>query len=521
MFVVNHAPTPPVPAEVAQRSAFAASSPAADVQLDVDSHGYHYAVIGDHLIGAAAVTAALQRGATPKEALAALKQTYEAAGYFLVALVAQTNDKRVLLQIVSGRLTRVDGPPALVAYFEHLKGDATISSSDVFRQSVLAQAWAATNSQLPQIAFSPAAEAGGSVITITQKPLENSHSVGGSLTVGNFGNRYAGHYLAQAQAYAQHDGFNLQVGHSRALTGLDENTRGAYYASSNANLSAVTPVGTFQLDASNTRYRLGNAFAPLYPAGSIKVRGGSATQLLRADEQQRWSLQEGLHHIQDSETVFGGLYTLRQQKYAVWDLHSDYSLRFGGIARQPASISLSGGFKLGAARGNAGFNHAPGSPTGHFQLVTASAGITQSIGNGRNLQFKLSGQTTTDTLPSYQQWVLGGFDNLTAYLPGTIVGDRGYLAHVTLQGAPWRPGPFTLQPSVFVEYGAARYSYVPVRTATWQSLDDAGASVTIGVPRANVSAILAYAVPLGARHVSASLRRGQQAHLSFYVQIGF
>ena len=90
------------------------------------------------------------------------------------------------------------------------------------------------------------------VMQIGQTPLADSHSVGGSLTTGNFGNRYAGHFLAQAQAWARHDGITVQVSHSRALTGMDENTRGAYYSATSATVSAVTPLGTFQLDGGTT-----------------------------------------------------------------------------------------------------------------------------------------------------------------------------------------------------------------------------------------------------------------------------
>lgn len=354
---------------------------------------------------------------------------------------------------------------------------------------------------------------------ISQVPLADNRAVGGSLTAGNFGNRYAGHYVAQAQAYAQHDGLTVQLSHSRALTGMDENTRGAYYAATSGSLSAITPVGTFQFDGSSTRYQLGKAFAPLYPAGKVKVFGASATQWLYADDVHRWTLQEGLHHVRDSEAVFNGAYTLRDQKFNVLDISTDYSWRFGGLLQQPASLALSGGAKLGSTRGDSGFNHAPGSPTGHFQVFTASVGLTQALARGYSVQFNVSGQGTPDTLPSYEQWVLGGLGNLTAYLPGTIVGDRGYLGRLTVQGPQWNAGSLRLRPSVFAEYGAARYRYIPPLAPTWQSLDDLGASLSLSLPWARSSAMLAYARPLGSRHVAAPLRDSQQAHVFFYVQV--
>ena len=496
-----------------------ATQAAAATRQEVTSHGYHYIVVGNTLLAPNELQSALETGDTPQAAVSALKKAYEGKGYFLVALVAKAQEKEVWLQVVQGRLTHVDGPAHLAKFFTGLKGDDQIRNSDVIRQSTLAQAYAATNGQQPQLSFKPAPEVGGSSMVIDEKPVPDARAFGGSVTTGNFGNRYAGHYLAQAQAYAQHDGFTLQVNHSRALTGMDENTHGAYYAATSANLSAITPLGTFQADTSATSYQLGKAFAPLFPAGKIKVFGLSANQLLYADDAHRWSLKEGLHHIRDTGTVFNNSFTLRDQKYNVLDLGSDYSQRFGGWSGRPASVSLSAGIKLGSARGDSGFDRGAGRPTGHFQVYSASADLTQTLPRDYSVQFSLSGQSSPDILPSYQQWVLGGLNNLTAYLPGTIVGDRGYLGRVTVQGPQWRAGPLQLRPNVFAEYGATRYSFITAGSPTWQSLDDVGASLSLSLPGARTSAILAYAKPLGSRHVPTTVRDGQRAHAFFYLQV--
>jgi hemolysin activation/secretion protein len=512
------------PASVAHAAA-PSSSAAAAVQSEapprqeLDSHGYHYIIVGNHLLTKVELAQAVKSGATPKDAVAALKKAYERKGYFLVALLGKEQHGEVWLQVIQGRLTHVDGPQHMVAFFDHLKGDDRIKNSDVIRPSILAQAYAATNGQQPQISFKPSPEVGGSTMDISEVPLADSHAVGGSLTAGNYGNRYAGHYLAQAQAWARHDGVTLQLSHSRALTGLDANTRGAYYSATSGSVSAVTPLGTFQLDGSTTTYRLGKAFAPLYPVGKIRTWGLAGTQLLYADEQRRWSLQEGVHRVTNSQTVFGGTYTLQDQKYVVWDASSDFSWRFSGLFSQVASLSASGGLKLGTAGAGGGFTRAPGSPTGHFRLYTGSVVVTQALSHQYSLQFNLSGQASTDTLPSYQQWVLGGINNLSAWLPGTIVGDRGYLGRLTLQGPQWTFGPMRVSANLFSEYGASRYSYIPALAPVWQALDDVGASASIAVPVAHTSLTLTYAKPVGSRDVTEVLRRGQRAHFFAILQV--
>ncbi len=518
--IPHHAPSAIQRAATSSRANAPQKHPRGPV-LTVHSHGYVYMVSGSQLLSAQDVRAALQAASGPRAAIGGLKQAYQKQGYFLVAVVGRMRGKRVQVRVVQGRLTHVDGPARLTRFFSALKGDDTVKNSDVIRQSTLAQEYAATNGQQPQISFKPAPEFGGSRMHIGEKPLKDYSPVGGSVTFGNFGNRYAGHYLAQAQAYARHDGYTFQVTHARALTGLDANTRGAYYSSTGASLSDVTPLGTYTLNYDYTRFQLGQAFAPLFPLGRIKHFGLAGTQLLYADGDSRWTLDEGVQHIRDTETVFSGAYTLREQNYTVYHLGSDYAWRFGGLFKHAASLSVGGSVKLGGASGNNGFPHGTGAPTPHFQLYTGHASVVQSLAHDVSLKLDLSGQASTDTLPEYQQWVLGGLNNLTAYLPGTIVGDRGYLGRLTLQGPQWTVGPLHMRPSVFAEHGAARHSFIPAQSPMWQRLTDAGLGLSMRLPVAHTSATLAYARPLDAHNVARKLRRGQRAHLFFYLQIAY
>lgn len=515
MLPVTTGPDQPPPAPIVQAAAPVLS------RLDVESHGYTYVVLGNTLLPEAEVRRALAQAKTPRDALADLRAAYLARGYFLVALVAKVDQQQVLLRVVQGRLTHIDGPEDIARFFDGLKNDETVRSSDVIRRSLLAQAYAATNGKQPQIGFKPAPEVGGSTMQIEQKNAPDQRPVGASLTYGNYGNRYAGHQLAQAQFYARHNGFSLQANYSRALTGMDENTRGAYYAAGGATLSWVNPWGIYQVDDQYTKYELGKAFAPLYPVGRIHVWGLSGTQYLYADDRTRWTVSEGAHAIHDQETVFQGFYTLRNQRYFVTDLGTDASWRLAGLAGRPASLAVGGQVKWGGARAADGFSPGTGNPTPHFRIYALNASVSQALPHDYVASFSLNGQHSTDILPSYEQWVLGGLNNIAAYLPGTVVGDRGYLTRAALQAPQWSLGPLRWRPTLYGEYGTARYTYVPPKSPTWQRLADLGLSLNLDLPAAGLSAMLSYAKPVGASGVARSYRAGQRSHLFFYLQAAF
>lgn len=521
MFPAVLPPPSPPPASVAQTprtpaAAFGESSP-----QTVDSHGYHYIVVDNRLLTEADVRTALESAGSPRAALGALKQAYESKGFFLVALVGTEKDKNVTIRVIQGRLTHVEGSKHLAAFFVGLEDDDTLRRSDVVRSSILAQAYAATNGKQPQISFHPAPEVGGSTMQVGESDLQGSHRFGANVSFGNFGNRYAGHYIAQGSLSLQGQGMTLQVSQAHALPGMATDTHGAFYRNDQAKFSAITPVGILGLDASKTQYHLGEAFAPLYPAGRIEVFGATATQLVYADETRRWSFSEGAHRIHDANTVFSGLYSLYDRRFNLFDLGSDFSWRFGGLFKRPAALNLSVGAKLGSAQADWGFTRAKGAPASHFKIYTASAGLTQSLAHGFSMKLDISGQATPYTLPSYEQWVLGGLNNLAAWMPGTIVGDRGYLGRFTVQAPEWRAGPFHITPSVFAEHGAARYSYIAPQAPVWQSLTDAGAGLSLDVPAWHTSATLAWAKPMDSHDVTASTRRGQRSHLFFYLKAGF
>lgn len=478
-----------------------------------------YVVSGNHLLPSAEVAKALESGETPQTAIAALKQAYEDAGYFLVALVGEEHGQEVTIRVIQGEITHVDGPAALTQFFNGLKNDDTIRKPAVMRRTILAQQWAQTNDEQLNVRFEPAPEVGGSRMVVSATPLADSHPVGGGLTFGNYGNRYAGRYLVQGSLTAHHAGFNASLGYARALPGLSNSTRGSFYQSGSGQLSWTTPWGIWGVDGSTTRYHLGRAFEPLFPKGGVDIFGATGTQLAYADSTRRWSVSEGLHRIHENQSVFSGAFSLYNRRYTVADLGTNFSWRFDGLGRQPAAVQGALGIKQ--SLDGSGFPAGTSAPVKHFTVYTANANITQTLPRDWQAKFDLSGQTTPDTLPPYEQWVLGGLGNLGAYMPGTVVGDKGYLARLQLNAPQWRWGGFTLRPEVYAEYGTARFRYIAAGSPRWQTLSDAGVGLHLAWPASHLSATLAAAAPLGSHGVDRTFREGQRIHLLFLLQASF
>jgi hemolysin activation/secretion protein len=90
------------------------------------------------------------------------------------------------------------------------------------------------------------------------------------------------------------------------------------------------------------------------------------------------------------------------------------------------------------------------------------------------LAMNLDAQFSDGTqLPQQQQYVLGGMNSLSAYLPGVLIGDNGYFVHAALN-AKYRAWGMPVEASIFAEYGATNFSDVSGELGMEQSLADAG-----------------------------------------------
>jgi hemolysin activation/secretion protein len=314
-------------------------------------------------------------------------------------------------------------------------------------------------------------------------------------------------------------GLELTANYSQGLPGLSDDSQGSLYHSASVGLSAVTPWGLYSGSYSGTRYRIGQSAAPFYPDGEIAIWGATGTQLAYADEAGRLTLNESFTRTSNVVTVLDGATTITDQHYDFVSAGASFNrafAAFGANASLAASVTVSKGLSAPA-----GSFLLAGAPDTRFALVQGSVNYTQALPMGYAAGLSWSGQWADATVPQNQQWVLGGFGNLTAWLPAVLVGDIGTLARASVSTPAWTWSGLSLTGGAFVEGGTAQRHITPIDTPVSRGLADAGLSVS-GNLKGGTSLLVAYAWPIASHNLGQdALDRLDRAHLYFSLNQSF
>lgn len=443
----------------------------ATAPLVISSHGYVYRVTGNTALSEAVIKAVLLRSTTPKIAIDALETSYRTAGYPLVALRASIDKDHVTITVIEGAFNEISAPARIQPFYTGLLYDPEVRDNDMIRRNILVQSYLARSGEQPLVSIEPGQAPGSSKLRVNTTPLADYKPYRGSLSFGNIGSRYSSRYqwMANASADIGH-GAQLFVSGARALPGLTSTTSGSEYKDVTAGGTIVSPWGIYGLTTEYTHYRLGEVAKPLYPVGNIHKTQLSGTQLLYADARSRFGLNETLTQLSNTQSVYG-FYTLQDQRYRYLDVNGTYSKNYLVDGIGGGSTTFSFGLTKGVSPHAYTMNSSAAfSPQPRFSLWHWSVNSDQTLPRDWQLQGQLSGQWAADTLPSYNQWVLGGLGNLSAYYPGVLSGDSGYLARVTLTTPAWSWGPLSAKADLSYGWGGVHNFYRPYGTPHWQAL---------------------------------------------------
>lgn len=470
-------PPPAVPAIIELRQPAYGAQP-----VIASSHGYRYTITGNTLLSPATLTKALAAATDPKAALSALLHAYYDRGYVLVGATAQTSGHDVTISIIEGLFTEVNGDD-VSQFFSGLTYRPGIKRATLLRDQVMASAYAARSGHTLNLNIAPAENPGGSTLTVNETPIADYFPLSGNVNFGNYGNRYTSGYVVGTGLTANlTHGVQISGNFMQGLPDLRQESKGSNYYENGIGASIVTPYGIYGANASWTHFRLGDITYPLNPDGNVFSYAITGLQLLYADTATRVSLNESFTRVKYEETVFNGFYTLLKQQYNYLSFGPAVSRNLT-LAGQPGSLTASATFNLGISAANGTLvDNQPGVPTSHFRYGDLSFSYQQTLPH--QVQATLSGQAqiSADTLPSQQQWVLGGLNNLSAWEPGVISGDSGYVTRLEFDAPPLTRLKSSATLGAFIEVGGATLRTPASGSPPWQTLSDAGLTLKLTLP---------------------------------------
>ncbi len=508
---------PPVmpPVNAGPEQVQAAQSAAAS-STDVQINGTTVRVYGNQHLSDEALRALLSSAKTPSEAVINLAKRYYQDGHLLVKVDYARLLGSVAILVKQMRLNEVTGAEEMQPYFAGLAGDADLTIAEFHRAKVLADLRARRAGYDYDISY---VEQGDDTVDIvlSRKAIENHDATEIIVEANNKGSRYLGRYFGLAGVKHQFEsGTQASLSYQTAFTDMGESRDGEELNQISASVDHPFAFGLYGVELNYVDYLRepltssttpgSCAFLFLGCTGPQTVTAGveldaqilQATlrgeQVLYSTPWQQLSLTQRIEFIDSTIDQEGSDQRLLDESYQVLELGGRYTHnRFQSEDRDAARLNTT--LKVRAGFGDGGTldsyddyraayqQQNPGQPvpdivaqarSAEFIALLPALSYEQRVGEGLTLAAKARGQFADEQLPQQQQFVLGGMDSLSAYLPGALIGDEGYHLKLSLAKAIEATEGLKLTPSLFAEYGGSWYNNTSSEFGDEQSLADAG-----------------------------------------------
>jgi len=507
-------PVPPVQAEARVLQTRSREARADDTLIRYKIGDYRLFISGNRHLARDRIDDVLSQARTPSQAVRFLNALYTAEGHPLVNLRYAAAGHTIHVRVEEGRLVAVDAPEILRPFLVDLVGAEQITRSDLESRRLLAglKAGRAGKNVSAHFEVDPD-DRKRYTLVLEQTDVPDHQPVEWTATFGNPGNRFLGRYFGFTDVSAKlGNGDVIDAGYGTAFTGLGDPRNGTDYDNYRLSYNTVNAWGLYSLEGSYTEYGIEDRFNDARFADEreqaeildIRLNGN---QFLYADDDTRLILEEQLQYVDSTVDFTGGraLTTdgaLPLRGTSVQD-ESYGAARVGVSASQDARLfgrplNLSGG--TGYKRGLGGHvdNLISTDRTADFDVYDANFTTRYTLAHDWQLSLHGKGQLSDDdTLPEQQQWVLGGSDNLSAFLPGTLFGDTGMYGRFQVQTPRWHVLSRPVRLAAFIEGGTAEFENGGTPTTT---ASDYGLKLEVSpLPHLELSAYVADS--LGTSHV--------------------
>lgn len=525
-------PVPPQQTDVATlQTRYAAEDREGFVVLNVGD--YRLFISGNTYLSVERIREITAPAKTPSQAILLLNALYRADDHLFVNVTygREPEAHAIYVHVHEGYLAEVDAPAAIQPFFEPFEGERGVTETGMEPQRILAEIKSERAGYTLSSRYSVDEDNPEAFKLIIDGREDPDHQpIEFTSVFGNPGNRFLGRYFgfANLKAYTP-GGDQFTLGYGTALTGLGDSRGGENYDRYKAGYNTVTTYGLYGLSGSYTEYEasglLGIGIQDREQA-EIVQGGITGNQFLYADSKTRVVLEESLKYVDSSIEITEGMVTVTAQGEDGGENADGGPLRdlIGGLlgpligndqppgngggttttidlaeqsiqdetygtARLGTSISHS--WKLFDSDGNlsfgVGYKQGIGGEventltdperTADFGLYDAEFKVSYRLPGDLITSLKIKGQHADgDRVPQQQQWVLGGPDNLSAFLPGILLGDTGAYGRFQIQLPRWTLFTRPFRFSLFVEGGSAAFEgdNPPAGRAERETATDAG-----------------------------------------------
>jgi len=473
--------------------------------------GHHLRIIGNPSLADRDLQRIVGEAANLSDAVRGIAALLYREGYPAARVLYAPSGRDLYLLILPGRVTQVSGPQPLRGYFESLADEGVLTAAALEPARTLASVYSERSRRTAQLRFQPDERPGDYQLNVQESPSTAS-PVSLRLQAGNPGNRFVGRNFGEAELSVTGAGAEFR---GQWREGLEHS--GQSYRDVAVATSLVTPAGLWGVDGRGVDYTQSSGADEFQ--GQLSTLGLSWTFLPYADFSTRWLLSLRIDDVNDIVRDGAPGELLVRQDYRSLEIGVSRHQALTQL-RWPTELQL--GFTVRTGIQGREESPAAAAPADlDYRWYRPSMRLrTQPLATGQwQLAVDASGQISHNTLPQQQQYVLGGVDNLSAWLPGVAIGDQGY--YLRLQ-SEWRfaAGSWVLAPRVFTEYGSARLQQArSIRTAR-QTLAAVGAEMVVSHAGWLEASLLA-ATPVLDRGVTEDVLRAAEADMFFRITVRY
>lgn len=449
----------------------------------------------------------------PSQLIVNLAKVYRLNGNLLVQILYRQQANTIFIYGVQTKLVDIIAHPIVRNHFKNIIGDPDLTLGEFEHSRVMADIGAQRRGVNYSVSYalSPDYNETTLVFKPTRKEADRFQS---SFDVGNQGNRFAGRdFAGLGMRYRSKWGTEFKMNYLKALSGKAIEDTDTSFDGLVLAVDHPFTTGLYGFQAAVTKYTSAstqeafrfelpqicdlNPALPLCQLGTdytvrsdleanTAVASITAEHILASGGGRRWILNERLRMVGDEISDRSHDAPIVDEHYATAAIGLKYL--YGGRGRHGLSEGHYG-LQINSGFGNdsGSFGEDEGAPTNEELEVHPSKRSPNFIQVTPNFDLKFGlfpyfivGAFTEAVLsngkqvPQQEQYVLGGMDKLSAYLPGVLIGDSGYLSRLTFTGNSRKPEPFQIIPSLFVEHGEVWFEDAEGEAGIGRSISDAG-----------------------------------------------